>query len=182
MTNTDQSLQIQLLEDSFNQIKPNADAFGASFYENLFMMYPEAKPLFANTDMAAQQKKLISSLVLVVENLRNPETLQDKLQGLGARHVKYGALPEHYPLVGNALLRTFEEYLQESWTPEVKQAWVDAYDQITKIMLEGADYSQEAVQLKSASASSTPGKVNWLMVGGAFLGGSIVTILLLLLL
>jgi len=195
MATNDQSLQIDLLENSFAQVKPQADAFGASFYNNLFTMYPEAKPLFANTDMAAQQKKLISSLVLVVENLGNPDTLQASLQGLGARHVEYGALPEHYPLVGNALLKTFEDYLQESWTPEVKQAWVDAYNEITKIMLEGANYSSDSFQLtaspnaetstssptKTENASST-GEINWPMVGGSFLGIGILTVLLLLLL
>lgn len=154
MVAENQDLPVKLLEESFNEVKPQADAFGSSFYQNLFTMYPEAKPLFANTDLAAQQKKLISSLVLVVENLQNPEKLQESLKGLGARHVQYGALPEHYPLVGNALLKTFEDYLQEKWTPEVKQAWVDAYGAITKIMLEGADYSDDSVQLSQQNPKS----------------------------
>ena len=142
------TLQVELLEESFAHVKPHADRFGASFYQNLFSAYPEARPLFANTDMAAQQKKLISSLVLVVENLRQPETLESALKGLGARHVQYGTLPEHYPLVGNALLTTFAEYLGANWTAPVQQAWVDAYGAITTIMLEGADYSPEVVQLQ----------------------------------
>ncbi len=143
------SLQVEVLEESFEAIKPNADGFVASFYENLFTANPEARPLFDTTDMEAQKKKLLSSLVLVVENLRNPDTLEGALRGLGARHVKYGALPEHYPLVGGALLTTFEQYLQEKWTPNVKQAWVDAYGAISEIMLDGADYSQTEIALKS---------------------------------
>ena len=118
-----------------------------SFYENLFTANPEAKPLFETTNMAEQKKKLLASLVLVVENLRKPDALDGALRGLGARHVKYGALPEHYPLVGGALLTTFEQYLKEQWTPEVKQAWVDAYGAISQIMLDGADYSQAEVTL-----------------------------------
>ena len=141
------SLQVELLENSFEKVKPQADAFVVSFYDNLFTANPEAKPLFDTTDMPAQQKKLLASLVLVVENLRKPDVLSDALKGLGAKHVQYGALPEHYPLVGGALLQTFEQYLGESWTPDVKQAWVDAYGAITELMLEGADYSSEAVAL-----------------------------------
>jgi nitric oxide dioxygenase len=132
------SLQIELLEQSFEQIKPQADSFVHSFYKNLFTAYPEAKPLFANTNMVEQKKKLLDSLVLVVENLKQPDVLATTLRSLGARHVKYGALPEHYPLVGNALLTTFEQYLGDLWTPEVKQAWIDAYDAITKLALNGA--------------------------------------------
>ncbi|MEM7594151.1 MAG: globin family protein [Cyanobacteria bacterium P01_A01_bin.83] len=141
------SLQVELLEQSFEGIKPHADGFVNSFYDNLFTANPEAKPLFETTDMEKQKKKLLNSLVLVVENLREPEILDSSLRGLGARHVKYGALPEHYPLVGNALLKTFEQYLQEGWTPEVKQAWVDAYGAISEIMLDGADYSDAEIAL-----------------------------------
>ncbi|MDJ0680756.1 MAG: globin family protein, partial [Xenococcaceae cyanobacterium MO_167.B52] len=110
------SLQVELLEQSFEAIKPQANEFVNSFYDNLFTANPEAKPLFKTTDMAEQKKKLLNSLVLVVDNLRKPDVLDDALRGLGARHVKYGALPEHYPLVGSALLTTFEQYLKEQWT------------------------------------------------------------------
>ena len=109
--------------------------------------------------MASQKKMLLNSLVMVVENLHHPDVLDKALRGLGARHVKYGALPEHYPLVGGALLTTFEQYLQEKWTPDVKQAWVGAYGAISEIMLDGADYSQGEVALKpkhSNTQISTP--------------------------
>lgn len=142
------SLEVELLESSFDAIKPLATEFVSSFYENLFTANPEAKPLFEHTDMAAQKSMLLNSLVMVVENLRKPDVLDGKLRGLGARHVKYGALPEHYPLVGGALLTTFEQYLKEKWTPEVKQAWVGAYGAISEIMLDGADYSQLDIALK----------------------------------
>nr|WP_039737586.1 globin domain-containing protein [Hassalia byssoidea] len=132
------SLNIELLEQSFEKIKPRADEFTASFYEHLFTLYPELKPLFATTDMAKQQKKLLNALVLVVENLRNAEALEPVLNALGARHVGYGAIAKYYGPVGEALLMSFEQYLQQDWTPEVKQAWVDAYRAITALMLKGA--------------------------------------------
>ena len=144
------SLQVELLEKSFDQIKPKASEFVASFYETLFTDSPGAKPLFAHSNMKKQQNMLLESLVFTVENLRNPEALTSALEGLGTRHVKYGALPEHYPLVGSALLKTFESYLGPDWTPEVKQAWVEAYGAITEIMLKGADYAKEEVALKPA--------------------------------
>ena len=145
------SLQVELLEKSFDEIEPHANEFVSSFYDNLFTANPEAKPLFDTTDMEAQKKKLLGSLVLVVENLRKPDVLDGALRGLGARHVKYGALPEHYPLVGSALLSTFEQYLREDWTPQVKQAWVDAYGAISNIMLDGADYSEAEIALPTST-------------------------------
>ena len=151
------SLQVELLEQSFEEVKPQANEFVDSFYENLFSANPEAKPLFEHTDMANQKKMLLNSLVLVVENLRKPEVLDKALRGLGARHVKYGALPEHYPLVGGALLTTFEQYLGEKWTPKTKEAWVGAYGAISEIMLDGADYSQAEIALPPVEAPAEEG-------------------------
>lgn len=142
------ALDVEVLEQSFNQIKPQAGEFASSFYSNLFTTYPDAQPLFAETDMAEQQKKLIGSLVLVIDNLRQPEALSAALKGLGARHVQYGALPEHYPMVGQALLTTFATYLGPDWTTEAQQAWTGAYGVITELMLEGADYPPEVVKLE----------------------------------
>ncbi|MEG4200560.1 pentapeptide repeat-containing protein [Microcoleus sp. Pol12A5] len=145
------SLNVELLEQSFEKIKPRADEFAASFYEKLFTTHPELKPLFAKTDMAKQQKKLISALVLVVENLRSPEALGPVLNALGGRHIGYGVIPKYYGPVGDALLSAFEQSLQQDWTTEVKLAWTDAYRAITALMLKGAGVqtTPEEVQLET---------------------------------
>ena len=55
--------------------------------------------------------------------------------------------------MGSALLTTFEQYLGDKWTPDVKQAWVDAYGAISQIMLNGADYSEAEIALKQPSSN-----------------------------
>lgn len=67
----------------------------------------------------------------------------------------HGALPDQCPLVGNSLLKTFEQYLGSDWIPETQGAWVDAYRLITQVMLEGADYAPESVQLDAVPAAPT---------------------------
>ena len=174
------SLQIELLEKSFTKIAPEANEFVDSFYTNLFAANPEAKPLFAHTNMEEQKQKLLSSLILVIENLRTPSVIESSLKGLGARHVQYGALPEHYPLVGAALLTTFEQYLKSDWTPEVKQAWVDAYGIIAEIMLDGADYSQQDIALETATITTNSKSNSNKTKSLAFLGGGVAGIITLL--
>jgi len=131
------TLNIELLEQSFAEVKPQAAEFAEAFYHNLFTDYPQAQPLFAHTNMDEQKKHLVAALVLVVDNLRNPDVLHDAVKRLGARHVNYGTLAEHYPLVGSTLLKTFATTLGNNWTDPVHQAWVEAYEAITAIMLEG---------------------------------------------
>ncbi|MEG4225418.1 pentapeptide repeat-containing protein [Microcoleus sp. N9_B2] len=157
------SLNVELLEQSFEKVKPRADEFAASFYENLFAAHPEFKPLFAKIDIKIQQKKLINALVLVVENLRSPEALEPVLNALGGRHIGYGVIPKYYGPVGDALLMAFEQYLQQDWTPEVKLAWTEAYRAITALMLKGAGVEttpnvvrdEKEVTLKNTSATQT---------------------------
>ena len=102
--------------------------------------------------MDEQGNHLFDSLKFVVGNLRNSELLEKTLKGLGTRYVKYGVLPQHYPLVGNSLLKTLAELAGDAWTPDVKQAWVDAYTVITTVMLDGANYPADILKLTEEKA------------------------------
>ncbi len=135
------TLQIELLETSFQAIAPHGEAFVTAFYERLFTRFPQTRAFFASTDMKEQRKKLLGALVLVIQNLRKPEVLTRALRGLGERHVHYGVLPEHYPIVGAILLETFSDFLGDRWTSEYQDAWVAAYEAVCSIMLEGASVS-----------------------------------------
>jgi hemoglobin-like flavoprotein len=143
------SLNVNLLEQSFEVIKRREVEFSTQFYTNLLSDYPNVRPLFANTNLEDQSKKLFASLVLVIDNLQKPEVLSSTLKGLGTRHVKYGVLPQHYPMVGGALLKTFAQILKTDWTPDVETAWKEAYKAVAQIMLDGADYSPESLKLSS---------------------------------
>lgn len=140
-------LNVELLESSFLPIKAQESKFTDHFYTQLLTDYPEVKPLFAHTDMEKQGKQLFKSLVRVVENLRSPEELSNLLKGLGTRHVKYGVLPNHYPMVGGALLNTLATCLEDAWTPETEKAWTEAYTAITQLMLSGTEYPEETLNL-----------------------------------
>ena len=147
------SLNIRLLEQSFDLVKSHGMDFVSSFYDNLFADYPEVRPLFTRAEPNEQKKKLLGSLALVVANLRNPTVLADALRGLGARHVSYGVSPAHYPIVGSTLLKTFAQFLGEDWTPEVRQAWIDAYTAIVQLMLEGTEKPAEVAQPRGPAVS-----------------------------
>jgi hemoglobin-like flavoprotein len=141
-------LNVKLLESSFARVNDNDAEFTDQFYTLLLADYPEVQPLFANTHMEKQGKQLFQSLVFTVNNLRNPDTLGGALKGLGTRHVKYGVLPHHYPMVGSSLLKALETSLGADWTPEMRQAWTDAYGVVIQLMLEGANYAPEQLILK----------------------------------
>ena len=135
------SLQVELLEQSFNYIQPYSNQFVSHFYENLFNAHAETQSLFTTTDPETRNNQFWDNLVLIIENLRQPEMLDDVLQGLGARLSNQGALPEHYPLVRDAFLSTLKQFLGDQWQTEFEQAWQDAYVIFRELMLEGAEHT-----------------------------------------
>jgi len=72
-----------MLVKSFQRVAPKGDALVNRFYERLFNKYPAVQPLFQRVEMKQQKKKLLGSLVLVIQNLRKPETLKWALMEMG---------------------------------------------------------------------------------------------------
>jgi len=117
---------IALVQQSFKQVVPIADTAANLFYDRLFAIAPDVRPLFPE-DLADQKKKLIGMLATAVGNLHQLDTILPAVVALGRRHIDYGVVPAHYGPVGAALLWTLEQGLGEGFTPAVKAAWTEAY-------------------------------------------------------
>ncbi len=143
------SLQVELLEQSFNYIKPYGNLFVSSFYENLLNNNSEIKFLIIGIEPENLKNQFWDSLVLVMENLRQPDVLKNVLKGLGARLFTDGVLAKHYPLARNAFLTTFEQFLGSEWTAEFEQAWKDAYVYFRELMLDGAEQTHQQIARKT---------------------------------
>ncbi|KAL6347857.1 hypothetical protein AAG906_037586 [Vitis piasezkii] len=55
---------------------------------------------------------------------------ESNLIDLGATHFKYGVVDEHFEVTKYALLETIKEAVPDMWSPEMKSAWAEAYDQL----------------------------------------------------
>jgi len=132
------SLDLDVLETSFDLIAPRGDELVDVFYRRLFAAAPSVKPLFASTDMRRQKAMLLSALVLIRKSLRDLDAVVPTLRQLGARHVDYGAKPEHYPVVGAVLIASMEEIAGDAWRTEFTSAWAQAYQVVADRMRFGA--------------------------------------------
>ena len=129
-------MDVQILKQSFDQVVPQKEAFARAFYQRLFREFPETAPLFARTDMARQESSLIATLAVVVNGLAKGTDVVPAVKALGKRHKGYQVEPEHFNAVGQSLIATFQEFLGESWTPEVEAHWVEAYTVLATVMKE----------------------------------------------
>ena len=134
--------QVKLVQDSFARVAPIADKAAELFYGRLFDIAPQVRAMFP-ADMSDQRRKLMTTLMTVVNGLNNLDTILPAASVLAKRHVGYGAEAAHYPVVGEALLWTLETGLGEAWTPPVAAAWTAAYATLSNFMISEA-YGQEA--------------------------------------
>jgi len=88
--------------------------------------------------MTEQRRKLMSTLAIVVSGLSDLPSILPAASALATRHVAYGAKPEHYPVVGSALLWTLEQGLGKDWTADVADAWTAAYTTLSTFMINQA--------------------------------------------
>jgi hemoglobin-like flavoprotein len=131
--------QAALVEDSFRHVAPIAEPAAAIFYQRLFALDPALRPLFAQSDMSLQGRKLMAAIGFVVGSLRFSDRLLPAVAELGRRHAGYGVRPAHYATVGAALLATLEEGLGAAFTPEVRDAWAAAYGLVADVMQRAAE-------------------------------------------
>lgn len=134
---------IQLVQESFNHVKPITDLAANLFYERLFELDGSLRPLFPS-DLQEQKQKLMTTLAFAVAGLNSPEKILPAVQQLGRRHVGYGVQATHYDTVGAALLWTLGQGLGEQFTAEVEEAWTAVYTLLSTTMQGAAEQSAVA--------------------------------------
>jgi hemoglobin-like flavoprotein len=137
--------QVKLVQQSFSKVAPISDQAAILFYDRLFEIAPQVKPMFP-ADMTEQRRKLMMMLAAVVGGLGDLPSILPAASALAKRHVAYGAKAEHYPVVGAALLWTLEKGLGEAWTPDVANAWTTAYGTLSGFMISEAYGSSQAAE------------------------------------
>ena len=126
-------IQIALVQRSFAQVAPIAEAAAGMFYRRLFELDPTLTRLFKG-DIKQQGKKLMQMIGAAVRGLDDLAKLVPVVQQLGVRHNGYGVRPEHYATVGAALLWTLQQGLGAAFTPEVRAAWTAVYGLLADTM------------------------------------------------
>lgn len=135
--------QVQAVKTSWRLFQDiNPVLVGEVFYGKLFMSNPRLRHLFTHS-IEEQSEKLMHMLSMIVARLDRPKDFENEVKQLAIRHVNYGVKPEHYKLVGDALLWTLQQGLGKDWTPVVKEAWVACYKQLSEMMIGVAYKSQK---------------------------------------
>jgi diguanylate cyclase (GGDEF)-like protein len=146
---------VMLVRTSFSLIVPIQDTLASLFYDRLFVLAPELRPLFPD-DLGRQKRKLMKLLTTCVGRLHDFSALAPGIRELGARHVGYGAKPRHYATVGDALLWALARGLGVAFEPELRSAWRKVYELIAKTMQAGAGVTEHRAAMQAAAPDKQP--------------------------
>lgn len=128
----------RLLKESWTLVEEQQDKVAGYFYARIFLSHPQLRDLFP-IHMDVQRARLLGAIVTAVQTLDDPERFEEYLRSLGRDHRKFHVSPEHYDVVGGALLEALRAFAGERWSIEYDQAWGDAYGVIAKKMIAGAE-------------------------------------------
>ena len=130
--------QIELVKASWTLVSAiDPVVVGDLFYNRLFEIAPQVKHMF-RSPMPEQSKKLIAMIGYVIAKLDRLQDIMGEVGKLAQRHSSYGVKPEHYTVVGTALIWTLEKGLGENWNEEVKDAWIKCYTVLSDVMINAA--------------------------------------------
>ena len=135
--------QIDLVKTSWAIVRAiDPITVGGLFYNRLFEIAPQLRPMFRNP-VPEQSKKLLAMINYVISKLDKLEDILDEVAKLAKRHVSYGVKPDHYRIVGDALLWTLEKGLGEKWNEEVKEAWTICYQVLSSAMINASEWTEQ---------------------------------------
>lgn len=83
----------------------------------------------------AQPRALTGAIMAYAANIENLGALAPAVERIAQKHVGLQILPEHYPHVAEALLGAIGHVLGEAATPEILEAWGEAYWFLADILI-----------------------------------------------
>lgn len=120
---------IELVKKTVPALEAGGTAITDRMYQILFRNQ-QIRDLFNqshHTGSGAQSRALTTAVIAYARNIDNLGALASRVERITQKHVGLHILPEHYHFVAEALLGAIKEVLGASATPEILEAWGEAY-------------------------------------------------------
>ncbi len=120
---------ILLVKASAPALAIHGTAITKAMYARLFQD-AHIKELFNHSNQGeggSQVHALAAAILAYAQNIDNLAPVVPVVERIAHKHIGYHILPEHYPFVATALLAAIEEVLGDAATPDLINAWGEAY-------------------------------------------------------
>jgi nitric oxide dioxygenase len=128
--------QKEIVQATVPVLQQYGEAITTAFYGTLFEEHPSLFNIFnpANQQNGGQARSLAASILAYAAHIDRLDQLGGMVNRITHKHASLEVQPEHYPIVGDHLLRAIRTVLGEAATPEIIDAWAAAYGQLAEIM------------------------------------------------
>ncbi|MCA1011817.1 NO-inducible flavohemoprotein [Halobacillus halophilus] len=143
-TQTNQLLSdhtIKVIKSTVPVLEEHGEAITTHFYQQLFLNHPELKNIFNQTHQRKgdQPRALANTVYAAAKNIEHLEAILPRVKQIAEKHRSLNVLPEHYPIVGEYLLKAIKDVLGDAATDEIIQSWGEAYGVIADVFIQVED-------------------------------------------
>ncbi|GKW45577.1 flavohemoprotein [Planococcus sp. NCCP-2050] len=127
-----------IIKSTVPVLEDHGVAITTAFYRNLFEAHPELLNIFnhANQAQGRQQTALAKAVYAAAVHIDDLAEIMPAIIQIAHKHVSLGVKPEHYPVVGEYLLKAMKEVLGDAATDEIITAWAEAYGVIADAFID----------------------------------------------
>lgn len=129
---------IDIIKATVPVLEEHGTAITKVFYQRMFEGHPELKNIFNQTNQrkGEQSKALAGAVYAAANHIDQLETILPTVKQISQKHKSLNIQPEHYPIVGEYLLKAMKEVLGDAANDEVIGAWERAYGVIASVFIE----------------------------------------------
>ncbi len=125
-----QSDTIFLVQSTLEKVFPQLDKFTDQFFEKFYQLDPSVKKLFNGVDSKNKRQMVVNMIGFLTQGINRFDVIMPSIKEMNERHFGRDVKPDHYLVAGKTLVNVLEDYLGKDFTPDVKQTWIEFYEQI----------------------------------------------------
>ncbi|GHA23890.1 NO-inducible flavohemoprotein [Oceanisphaera arctica] len=131
------SRTIEIVKSTVPLLESANTALTEHFYKRMFRDNPELKDVFnlSHQKTGRQPAALFAAVLAYAKNIDNPAVLSAAVERIAHKHTGFSIQPAQYDIVGHHLLETIKELAPDAATPEVIDAWAQAYGALAGIFI-----------------------------------------------
>ena len=153
---------IDIVKSTAPVLEQHGETITTVFYKRLFKNHPELKDVFNMThqQQGTQPKVLANAVFKYACHIDKLALLGDTVESIAQKHSSLSIAPAHYPIVGENLLAAIKEVLGDAATPEIMNAWEEAYGDLAAIFV---SREEELYKEKENSTGGFRGKKEFIV-------------------
>ncbi len=157
-----QQKTIDIVKATTPVVKEHGTKITQRMYEIAFEERPDMRKFFENTWMKdvdsgrKQAGKLAQSVYAYASHIDELDKLTQAVEQIAHAHVDSKVIPETYPVIGECLIAAMKDVLGDTATPEIIEAWTEAYQVLADIFInrESQIYKEENSKMFSPKEAS----------------------------